>query len=185
MDLHKDQGQGGAQAIEDGIALGIALSNLPSNEPDVIERRLGLFGKIRINRASVMQIFSNAGQDDAEKIREDAGKFIHADTVPSTYIPPLIPNISMLLVSYLIYSISRYCKLVRTNLSTESPEEFFRFNFGYDVVKDSEQIMQKDNSEWKLPESFVTTKTLDTEAKKIEVKVSVRSIVAGIESIKV
>jgi hypothetical protein len=83
--LSKDQGQGGAQAIEDGIALGIALSNLPSNESNAIERRLGLFEKIRINRGSVMQIFSNAGQDDAARIRDEASKFIPADSVPSMF----------------------------------------------------------------------------------------------------
>jgi salicylate hydroxylase len=38
---------------------------------------------VRKNRASVMQIFSNAGQDEAEKIHKDAAKFIPAETVPS------------------------------------------------------------------------------------------------------
>jgi hypothetical protein len=76
-------GQEGAQAIEDGIALRIALSNLPSNDPNAIERRLSLLEKIRINRGTVMQIFSNAGQDDAARVRDEASKFIPADTVPS------------------------------------------------------------------------------------------------------
>ncbi len=42
-----------------------------------------MFEKIRMKRASVMQIFSNAGQDEPEKIRKDAAKYIPADTVPS------------------------------------------------------------------------------------------------------
>ena len=74
---------------------------------------------------------------------------------------------------------------MRTNTPTESPEEFFRFNFGYDVVKDSEKIMKEANPEWKLPETFVGKKAAETEVKKPEAWVSVRSIVAGIESIKV
>jgi len=45
--------------------------------------------------------------------------------------------------------------------------------------------MKKDNPEWKLPEAFVGKKAAEPEAKKAEAKVSVRSIVAGIESIKV
>ncbi len=32
-----------------------------------------------------MQIFSNAGQDEAEKIHADAAKFIRADAVPSKF----------------------------------------------------------------------------------------------------
>ncbi|KAF4476889.1 FAD-dependent monooxygenase OpS4 [Colletotrichum fructicola Nara gc5] len=49
------QGQGGAQAIEDGVALGICLSNM-SSSIDVPE--------------------SNAAQDEAEKIREAASEFV-------------------------------------------------------------------------------------------------------------
>jgi hypothetical protein len=32
-----------------------------------------------------MQIFSNAGQDDAARIRDEASKFIPVDTVPSMF----------------------------------------------------------------------------------------------------
>lgn len=78
------QGQGGAQAIEDAVALGIVLSGQSEGE---IEEKLCLFEKIRKNRASVMQIFSNAGQDEPEKIRVDAAKFIPADSVPSKLTP--------------------------------------------------------------------------------------------------
>ena len=74
------QGQGGAQSIEDSVALGIALTNCTPKE---LPSRLQLFEKVRRTRASVMQIFSNAGQDEAEKIHADAAKFIPAETVPS------------------------------------------------------------------------------------------------------
>ena len=69
-----------------------------------------------------MQHFSNAGQDEPEKIREEAAKFIPVDTVP------------------------------------KSPEEFFRYNFGYDIVRDCEQNMQREIPGWELPESFFEKK---------------------------
>lgn len=75
-----DQGQGGAQAIEDGVAIGITLSGA---NRDQIVQRLEVYEKIRKSRASAMQIFSNAGQDEAEKIREEAAKYIQVDTIPS------------------------------------------------------------------------------------------------------
>ncbi|KAI9691331.1 MAG: hypothetical protein M1820_009752 [Bogoriella megaspora] len=68
------QGQAGAQAIEDGAALGALLSKLKSI--DEIQTRLKAFDEIRRNRASAMQIFSNAGQDQAERIEKEAEKYV-------------------------------------------------------------------------------------------------------------
>jgi salicylate hydroxylase len=85
-DCITDQGQGGGQAIEDSVVLGIALTNCT---PEDLESRLQLFEEVRKNRASVMQIFSNAGQDEAEKIHKDAAKFIPAETVPSKPHSPM------------------------------------------------------------------------------------------------
>jgi salicylate hydroxylase len=68
--------------MEDSVALGIALTNCT---PEDIEKRLQVFEKLRMNRASVMQVFSNAGQDEPEKIHTEASKFIPADTVPSKF----------------------------------------------------------------------------------------------------
>lgn len=79
------QGQGGAQAIEDSVALGILLTDVNSG---TLEKRLQQFEKIRRNRASVMQIFSNAAADEPEKIRQEAAKFIPADSVPSKSLFP-------------------------------------------------------------------------------------------------
>ncbi|KAH7360729.1 salicylate hydroxylase [Rhexocercosporidium sp. MPI-PUGE-AT-0058] len=109
------QGQGGAQAIEDSVALGIVLGGCT---PEKLESRLKVFESIRMNRASVMQIFSNAGQDEPDRIRNEAAKFIPADMVP------------------------------------KNPEEFLDFNFGYDIVRDSTQAMQREDAEWKLPKRF-------------------------------
>ncbi|PMD19318.1 hypothetical protein NA56DRAFT_690630 [Hyaloscypha hepaticicola] len=71
----------GCQAIEDSVALEIALTNLSPTEP---EERLQLFENVRRTRASVMQIFNNAGQDQAQKIQKDAAQFIPAETMPKT-----------------------------------------------------------------------------------------------------
>ncbi|KAK2630263.1 hypothetical protein QTJ16_001083 [Diplocarpon rosae] len=109
------QGQGGAQAIEDSVALGIALVGCtPSN----LEKRLRVFEGLRMQRASVMQIFSNAGQDEPEKIRLEAARFIPTASVPKT------------------------------------PEDFFAYNFGYDIVKDSTLAMQREDPTWELPCAF-------------------------------
>ncbi|KAF5875526.1 putative salicylate hydroxylase protein [Botrytis fragariae] len=65
------QGQAGAQAIEDGCALGILFSNLPEGSitKETIAIRLASFQKLRRNRTSAVQIFSNGGyfQSDADK----------------------------------------------------------------------------------------------------------------------
>ncbi|OHE99699.1 FAD dependent oxidoreductase [Colletotrichum orchidophilum] len=75
------QGQGGAQAIEDGVALGVCLANITAH--DDIAERLEVFEQIRRNRASVVTVFSNAGQDEAEKIREAASQFIPVERIPT------------------------------------------------------------------------------------------------------
>lgn len=81
VDGHVDQGQGGAQSIEDGAALGILFSRLPpfttaKHLEETIAARLQGFESVRHNRASVMQIYSNAGQDESEKIRDEAMKYL-------------------------------------------------------------------------------------------------------------
>jgi len=37
---------------------------------------------------------------------------------------------------------------------TEKPEDFFKYNFGYDVVRDSALAMERENPGWVLPERF-------------------------------
>ncbi|OBT55583.1 hypothetical protein VE04_03595 [Pseudogymnoascus sp. 24MN13] len=109
------QGQGGAQAIEDGLALGLLLTGAT---PETVQSRLALYEGLRLNRASAIQHFSNAGQDEPEKIREAAGKYMDADKVP------------------------------------KNPEEFFEFNFGYDIIHDVKLALQKEVPGWEVPENF-------------------------------
>jgi len=86
-----DQGQGGAQGIEDGIALGIALSGTNSNVVTTakIPQRLAIFERARRNRASAIQAMSNAGQEQVELIHREVAKYV--DVVPSEFQYPLFP----------------------------------------------------------------------------------------------
>ena len=86
-----DQGQGGAQAIEDAGALSEIFTQLPANPTaDEIRDRLAVFEKVRIKRASVIQVTSNVGQDQAWKIRESAQQYmpdgVDVPTTPSEFM---------------------------------------------------------------------------------------------------
>ncbi|GIJ86733.1 hypothetical protein Asppvi_005628 [Aspergillus pseudoviridinutans] len=81
------QGQGGAQAIEDGGALGEIFARMPDHPTqDEIRDRLALFEKVRVNRASIITIFSNAGQDQGWKVKERAAQYMPESKIPSS--PP-------------------------------------------------------------------------------------------------
>jgi salicylate hydroxylase len=87
--MAKDQGQAGAQAIEDSVALGIMLEGLTKSDvkrdPGVLVQRLELYQSVRRRRASAMQIFSNYGQDQGEKCAEAVRPY-HDGPVPSMSI---------------------------------------------------------------------------------------------------
>ncbi|KAL2846350.1 putative salicylate hydroxylase [Aspergillus pseudoustus] len=70
------QGQAGAQAIEDAGALSEIFTGGAGLTADDVQSRLALFEQVRINRASALQVFSNAGQDESWKIREQARKYL-------------------------------------------------------------------------------------------------------------
>ena len=61
--------------MEDGAALGTVLASLASK--DALPARLHTYQEVRNKRAAAMQIFSNAGQEEAEKIQEDAKKYVN------------------------------------------------------------------------------------------------------------
>ena len=79
------QGQAGAQAIEDGAALGAVFSNFTVQDSGSISERLLQFEVIRRNRASVMQLLSNAGQDEAAKVRESVLPYMPNGNIPSKW----------------------------------------------------------------------------------------------------
>ncbi len=61
------------------MALGIVLANATIED---IPQRLALYEAIRRPRASAMQIFSNAGQDEAGLIQKEAAKYMAPEKVP-------------------------------------------------------------------------------------------------------
>ena len=106
-----DQGQGGAQAIEDSAALGIVLSG-PSltksalrMEPALLSQRLHLFEQIRHDRASAMQIFSNAGQDQAAADIAEAVRPFVEGKIPSRCLSSYLSSDLCLFG----HGCSRYC----------------------------------------------------------------------------
>ncbi|KAL3434377.1 hypothetical protein BDV09DRAFT_195887 [Aspergillus tetrazonus] len=71
------QGQGGAQAIEDGAALGEIFAGIQDAlTNDEIHDRLKVFEKVRLRRVSAMQILSDAGQDRVFEVRERAQQYM-------------------------------------------------------------------------------------------------------------
>jgi len=76
-------------AIEDGAALGVLLSDLTLI--DEIPARLKLFEDLRMDRVSVMQIFSSVGQDEYLKIADKARKY-HKGPLPSKSPPFTLLN---------------------------------------------------------------------------------------------
>ncbi|KND86592.1 3-hydroxybenzoate 6-hydroxylase 1 [Tolypocladium ophioglossoides CBS 100239] len=76
------QGQGGAQGMEDGLALGVVLHG--ASTPEEIEKRLEVYERVRHNRASIIQILSNVGQDQSELIRDQLRQFMADDEIPTS-----------------------------------------------------------------------------------------------------
>lgn len=72
-------------ALEDGGCLGILLANITSKSE--IPERLRLFQEIRFERASAVQILSNTGYDEVEKIKEEAKQYVKTLTLPSKESP--------------------------------------------------------------------------------------------------
>lgn len=71
-------GQGGAQGIEDGLALGLVMNGV--TQPSQIEERLALYEKVRRNRASSIQVLSNFGYD--EEAPPELAEFLEAEGQP-------------------------------------------------------------------------------------------------------
>ncbi|KAF7952672.1 hypothetical protein EAE96_005903 [Botrytis aclada] len=81
------QGQAGAQAMEDGCALGLLFSKLPEGSitQETIAARLASFEKIRKNRASAIQMFSNGSYFQSDETKEEARMYMEeGQTLPIT-----------------------------------------------------------------------------------------------------
>lgn len=80
-DSNLDQGQGGAQGIEDGLVLGITMLGAQSRND--IANRFAIYEEIRRNRASVIQILSNIGQDQVAQLKHEVLPYLEEDKIPS------------------------------------------------------------------------------------------------------
>ena len=94
---HADQGQGAAQANEAGAPLGAIFSlslwqnynhtSVENPTLPMITEGLALFETVRKGRASVMQIFSSVGQDEAALIYDKAKEYVgNGQEVPRTQV---------------------------------------------------------------------------------------------------
>ncbi|PMB69556.1 6-hydroxynicotinate 3-monooxygenase [Beauveria bassiana] len=75
------QGQGGAQSIEDGLVLGISM--LGARSRNDIESRFGIYQDVRRDRASVIQILSNIGQDLVQQLQNEVLPYLDKDKIPT------------------------------------------------------------------------------------------------------
>lgn len=76
-----DHAQGGAQALEDGLTLGIVLHG--ASTPDKIETRLDVYARVRRRRASVIQALSNVGHDQTALVRDEGRPYMADDEIPT------------------------------------------------------------------------------------------------------
>jgi len=75
-----DQGQGGAQGLEDGLALGLVMAGATEA---TVEERLDIYQKVRHHRASAIQMISNYGLD--QKPPEEVMDYLEGQPLPSEY----------------------------------------------------------------------------------------------------
>ncbi|OAA56783.1 FAD binding domain-containing protein [Cordyceps fumosorosea ARSEF 2679] len=76
-----DHGQGGAQGIEDGLVLGIAMLGAQSRSD--VQGRFGAYQEVRRCRASVIQVLSNVGQDQARQLKHEVLPYLEEDEIPT------------------------------------------------------------------------------------------------------
>ncbi|KJZ69560.1 hypothetical protein HIM_11053 [Hirsutella minnesotensis 3608] len=111
------QGQGGAQGIEDGLALGIVMHG--ATTPAEIEKRLDVYDKVRRNRASVIQVLSNVGQDQSKHVREELLHYMSDKKLPTNPLEILKHNFGYDIIDATV-------KAMRERDSTfQLPDDFF------------------------------------------------------------
>lgn len=83
-------GQGAAQSIEDGAALGVLFQGITKGgngkEKQIIEPRLKIFEQMRRDRVTAVQILSGVpvGEDGFETVWERWEKYLPGHEFPST-----------------------------------------------------------------------------------------------------
>ena len=75
------QAQGGAMAFEDAEALAAVLACMRDLEPPELKRSLEVFEKVRVPRASAMQILSSVPMEHSAKVVDKARPYIE-DKIP-------------------------------------------------------------------------------------------------------
>lgn len=78
-----DQGQGGAQGLEDGLVIGLVMVGATN---ETVEERLAVYQRVRHHRASAIQILSNYGFD--QKPPEEVMEYLEGQSLPSEYSSP-------------------------------------------------------------------------------------------------
>ena len=144
---HADQGQGGAQGIEDGIVLGMVLHGASS--PRDIERRLQIYERIRRSRASAIQILSNVGQDQTHIVREELLKYMRPGQIPSRF---RLSRLTLHLQTLMVF--------------VDNPTDIFQYTFGYDVVRETLRSMREYDGNFNLPADFFENEVVPVPGKR-------------------
>lgn len=79
--------QGGAQGVEDAVALGVVLYGATTR--DDIQKRLQIYQEVRIKRASVIQILSNMGADHSVSV-DDLREYLDDEQMPCMASTPIL-----------------------------------------------------------------------------------------------
>lgn len=116
------------------------------NDPSEIEKRIGLYEKIRRNRASSIQVLSNFGYD--ETAPPELAEFLDAEgeAIPSK----IATNTLVDTANQLQHS--------------ESMGDMVKLAYGHDVVKRTVETMTAFDPKWKLPEGFFPAASRTAEA---------------------
>ncbi|KHN94840.1 Aromatic-ring hydroxylase-like protein [Metarhizium album ARSEF 1941] len=111
------QGQGAAQGLEDGLALGIILCG--AKMPSDIERRLEIYYATRHRRTSVIQILSNVSSDQTSLVSDELRHYMREDEIPRDYQSIITHNFGFDVVRTTLAAMRDY------DPSFRLPEDFF------------------------------------------------------------
>lgn len=120
--------------IEDGCAIGLVMQGVTDNTQ--IEDRLGMYEKVRYNRASFIQAVSNSSFD--EKLPEETVKYLEGRPAPGmSMLHRLCPQCWLLICYHSV-----------------SPKDMLDILYCPDVVEDAVKAMQQIIPGFKVPADF-------------------------------